>query len=198
MASAGFSCQHCSKWFRTKIGLGVHTQSQHRAEYEATIQIPKSKIRWSSEELALMAMSEASLINQGKTLEINKELLSLFPNRTREAIKGQRRQPKHKNLVAEYVQAGSSIATLGPVPSTSSDISTHSLASISSDLTSISNRVAVQDTRRPVTRRQKRIANAAAQKALPPDPPDSHIVLSPSSSDSSSVIALDDPELTVF
>ncbi|GBM36534.1 Retrovirus-related Pol polyprotein from type-2 retrotransposable element R2DM [Araneus ventricosus] len=144
-----------------------------------------------------MAMSEASLIKQGKTLEINTELLSLFPNRTRDAIKGQRRQPKYKDLVAEYVQAGSSVATLGPVPLTS-DIITHSLASTSSVVTS-SNSEAVPATR-PVTRRQKRIANAAAQKSLPPeppDPPDSPIALSPSSSDSSSVIAMDDPELAL-
>ncbi|GBN89418.1 hypothetical protein AVEN_148126-1 [Araneus ventricosus] len=32
MATAGFTCELCSKWFRTKIGLGVHSQSQHGAE----------------------------------------------------------------------------------------------------------------------------------------------------------------------
>ncbi|GBO12945.1 hypothetical protein AVEN_210740-1 [Araneus ventricosus] len=195
MASAGFSCQHCSKWFRTDIGLGVHTQSQYRAKYEATIQIPKSKIRYSSEELAIMAMSKTSLIKQLKTLVINTVLLSLFPNRTREAIKGLRRQRKYKNLVAEYIQAGSSVATLGPVPSTSYDFSTHSLASTSSVVTS-SNSEAVP-TNRPVTRRQKRIVNAAAQTSLSPEPPDPPIALSPSSSDSSSVIAMDDPELSL-
>ncbi|GBM81469.1 hypothetical protein AVEN_129947-1 [Araneus ventricosus] len=51
-----------------------------------------------------MAMHEALLIAQGKTREINTELLPFFPNRTREAIKGQRRQRKYKDLVAEYVQ----------------------------------------------------------------------------------------------
>ncbi|GBN67767.1 Retrovirus-related Pol polyprotein from type-2 retrotransposable element R2DM [Araneus ventricosus] len=65
MATAGFTCELCSKWFRTKIGLGVHSQFQHRAEYEAAIQVPKSKTRWSSEELAIMAMNEALLIAQG-------------------------------------------------------------------------------------------------------------------------------------
>ncbi|GBO43279.1 hypothetical protein AVEN_117454-1 [Araneus ventricosus] len=91
-------------------------------------------------------------------------------------------------------KAGSSVATLGPVPSTS-DFSTHSLASTSSVVTS-SNSEAVP-TNRPVTRRQKRIANAAAQTSLSPEPPDPPIALSPSSSDSSSVIAMDDPELSL-
>ncbi|GBM36215.1 hypothetical protein AVEN_97580-1 [Araneus ventricosus] len=99
MATAGFSCKHCSMWFKTKIGLGVHKQSQHRAEYEEEIQVPKSKTRWSQEELAVMATHEAILIFQGKIAEINSELLPLFPNRTRETIKGQKRQQKYKDLV---------------------------------------------------------------------------------------------------
>ncbi|GBO45473.1 hypothetical protein AVEN_21812-1, partial [Araneus ventricosus] len=35
---------------------------------------------------------------------MNSQLLPLFPNRTRETIKGQRRQRKYKDLVAEYSQ----------------------------------------------------------------------------------------------
>ncbi|GBO40185.1 Retrovirus-related Pol polyprotein from type-2 retrotransposable element R2DM, partial [Araneus ventricosus] len=63
MASSGFSCEYCSSWFKTKIGLGVHKQAKHREQYQAEISIPKSKTRW-----------------------------------TREAIKGQRRQRKYKDL----------------------------------------------------------------------------------------------------
>ncbi|GBL83240.1 hypothetical protein AVEN_165428-1 [Araneus ventricosus] len=172
MATAGFSCLYCSKWLRSKIGLGVHTQSQHREQYEAAIQIPKSKTRWSSEELALMAMSEATLIKQGKTSEINTELLSQFPNRTREAIKGQRRQLKYKNLVKEYVQSGLPSATPVVAVPSSSATSVMSDSSLTSNLSMASSSIVSGDlpTNRPVTRRQKRIAEAVAQDSLPPKP----------------------------
>ncbi|GBN06357.1 hypothetical protein AVEN_249540-1 [Araneus ventricosus] len=187
MATAGFTCLHCSKWFKSKIGLGVHMQSQHREQYEATIQIPKSKTRRSSEELALMAMSEATLIKQGKTLEINTSLLSQFPNRTREAIKGQRRQLKYKNLVKEYVQSGvpsASQAATVPLSSATSDLSDSSLTSNLSSTSSLVLSGELQKTR-PLTRRQKRIAEIQAQDSLPVKPPDPHIVELSVSSDSS-------------
>ncbi|GBL83246.1 hypothetical protein AVEN_165431-1 [Araneus ventricosus] len=145
MATAGFSCLYCSKWFRSKIGLGVHTQSQHRQQYEAAIQIPKSKTRLSSEELALMAMSEATLIKQGKTSEINTELLSQFPNRTREAIKGQRRQLKYKNLVKEYVQSGLPSATPVVAVPSSSATSVMSDSSLTSNLSMASSSIVSGD-----------------------------------------------------
>ncbi|GBN95222.1 Retrovirus-related Pol polyprotein from type-2 retrotransposable element R2DM [Araneus ventricosus] len=186
------------KWFRTKIGLGVHTQSQHRAKYEATIQVPKSKTRWSSEELVVMAMKEALLIAQGKTLEINTEILSQFPNRTREAIKGQRRHRKYKDLVAEYVQSNSlsltSVVTAGPVPAvTPSDNSCSIVPYSLDDLSSDSIKGILVN--RPVTRRQKRLATAAVQDApIPPDPPP---IITPTSSESSSDIDPNDLNLTV-
>ncbi|GBN95226.1 hypothetical protein AVEN_120660-1 [Araneus ventricosus] len=177
MATAGFSCLHCSKWFRSKIGLGVHMQSQHREQYEATIKIPKTKTRWSSEEIALMAMSEATFLQQGRTLEINTYLLSQLPNRTREAIKGQRRQAKYKNLVREYMSSTS--ASSGPAvsdpsssaPSVSADSSSNSNLTITSSL-DISNDV---PSTRPLTRRQRRLAEIKAKDPIlvkPPDPLD--------------------------
>ncbi|GBN58377.1 hypothetical protein AVEN_95878-1, partial [Araneus ventricosus] len=176
MATAGFTCEFCSKWFKTKIGLGVHTQYQHRAEYEAVIQVPKSKTRWSSEELAVRAMNEALLIAEGKTLEMNTELLPLFHNRCREAIKSQRKQKKYKDLVAEYVQSnplslnstGNSSTVLSATPSVNTCFSRSS----SLDATSFH----VKDgalVNRPITRSQKRLAKASVQDApIPPDPPE--------------------------
>ncbi|GBO40180.1 hypothetical protein AVEN_80356-1, partial [Araneus ventricosus] len=104
MASSGFSCGYCSSWFKTKIGLGVHKQEKRREQYQAEISIPKSKTRWSDDELAVVARQEAILLSQGKTAEMKTQLLPLFPNRAREAIKGQRRQRKYKDLVDEYSQ----------------------------------------------------------------------------------------------
>ncbi|GBN58392.1 hypothetical protein AVEN_95890-1 [Araneus ventricosus] len=112
MATAGFICKFCSKWFKTKRGLGVHKQSQHLAEYENEIEVPKAKTRWTHEELDIMAMHEAQLISQGKTTEINTELLPLFPSRTREAIKGQQRLQKYKDLIAEYTVSNPMFASL--------------------------------------------------------------------------------------
>ncbi|GBN41235.1 hypothetical protein AVEN_78760-1 [Araneus ventricosus] len=130
MATAGFTCVHCSKWFRSKIGLGVHMQSQHREEYEASIKVPKSKTRWSAEEIALMAMSEANFLREGRSLEVNSYLLSQFPNRTREAIKGQRRQVKYKDLVKEYMSK--TLVSSGPCSADLDSFGSASSVSVSS------------------------------------------------------------------
>ncbi|GBN08983.1 hypothetical protein AVEN_215961-1 [Araneus ventricosus] len=123
-----------------------------------------------------MAMNEALLIAQGKTLEINTELLPLFPSRTREAIKGQRRQQKYKDLVAEYVQSNSLSLTSTGISSTvlPAAPSVNTCLSRSSSLDATSSHV--KDgalVNRPVTRRQKRLAKANVQEPqIPPDPPD--------------------------
>ncbi|GBL82828.1 hypothetical protein AVEN_106354-1 [Araneus ventricosus] len=71
-----------------------------------------------------MAMQESILISQGNTSEINSLLLPFFLTRTREAIKGQRRQKKYKDRVEEYCQRNLKPSlpdlTAGPGPPTAS------------------------------------------------------------------------------
>ncbi|GBL95535.1 Retrovirus-related Pol polyprotein from type-2 retrotransposable element R2DM [Araneus ventricosus] len=95
-----FGCPHCSASFSTKTGLGVHKKRKHPLETNEEVNTDRIKARWSSEELSLMAFKEVELINSGWTAEINSSLMLLFPNRSREAIKGQRKSKKYKDLLA--------------------------------------------------------------------------------------------------
>ncbi|GBN16315.1 Retrovirus-related Pol polyprotein from type-2 retrotransposable element R2DM [Araneus ventricosus] len=94
-----FGCPHCSASFSTKTGLGVHKKRKHAAETNDEVRTDRMKVRWTSEELSLMAFKEAELLDSGWTAEINSSLMLLFPNKSREAIKGQRKSKKYKDLL---------------------------------------------------------------------------------------------------
>lgn len=67
--------------------------------------LPNEHLRptWSSEEGALLARQEARLTVNG-TRFLNQALVPLFPDRTLESIKGQRRYKKHKGLVLKMIK----------------------------------------------------------------------------------------------
>jgi hypothetical protein len=92
----------CDRSFPTKRGLGVHMTRAHKAAANSQIVVPKSKLRWSDEELRLVAFEEARLVRLGGG-NINKELGRLFPARTLESIKGQRRKDEYKKMVQELL-----------------------------------------------------------------------------------------------
>ena len=64
----------------------------------------KVKDRWTHEEKEMFARKEAELKHEGHTF-VNKLLEEAFPNRTLEAIKGQRRRASHKARVARYLES---------------------------------------------------------------------------------------------
>lgn len=66
----------------------------------------------------MLARKEAEQIMQHRAKFINQELVTYFPNRTIEAIKGRRRRQDHGTMVAEYVEK---MQTIPPqIPPTSS------------------------------------------------------------------------------
>lgn len=82
----------------------MHEQRAHKNwhdERQVENMDPK-KAPWSAEEQALLARQEAKLILK-KTKFMNQALLPLFPNRSLEAIKGQRKYQKHKDKVLQIL-----------------------------------------------------------------------------------------------
>lgn len=100
-----YACEFpgCDRSFPTKIGRGIHHRV-HKDWNDARQNIQHIKGRWNQEESALLARQEAHLTLKGVKF-INQELLRFFPNRTIEAIKGQRRKEHHKATVEQLLHA---------------------------------------------------------------------------------------------
>ncbi|GBN02053.1 hypothetical protein AVEN_83832-1 [Araneus ventricosus] len=119
-----FGCPHCSASFSTKTGLGVHKKRKHALEANDEVRTDLVKARWTSEELSLMAFKEAELLASEWTAEINSSLMLLFPNRSREAIKGQRKSKKRsaRNLAKNSNPSSKELATNSSLSGTLSKI----------------------------------------------------------------------------
>ncbi|GLV38594.1 hypothetical protein CBL_08587 [Carabus blaptoides fortunei] len=97
--------QGCDRFFTTKTGLGVHQRSAHRRWYDAN-QIqnkPTKKARWSQEELSVLAQKEARITARDGKCSLRS--LTEGSGRSLEAVKGQKRTKKYKDLVASFLQA---------------------------------------------------------------------------------------------
>lgn len=84
-------CEFCPRVFGSSIGLGVHQQQVHRADYDRKVQameVGDVKVRWSREEVFLLASKEVEL--KGERF-MNLALAPHFPERSAEAIKGKRK-----------------------------------------------------------------------------------------------------------
>ena len=84
--------------FDTKIGLGLHARARHPNDFEETKSHTRIKTHWSEEELKVLALSE---LNLSTGANINQQLQSLFPARTVESIKCQRKSVRYKNLIED-------------------------------------------------------------------------------------------------
>lgn len=99
-----FTCPDCNRTFASKIGLGVHRRRAHPVEVNRESAPAQVKRRWSSEEVALVARTEARLRIANGGCE-NVQLLRELPNlgRTLEALKGKRKTEAYKTLVREFI-----------------------------------------------------------------------------------------------
>ncbi|CAK9796154.1 Retrovirus-related Pol polyprotein from type-2 retrotransposable element R2DM [Anthophora quadrimaculata] len=95
----------CGKTFKTLRGRSVHEQRTHKSwyDYRQVANIVNKKSPWSSEEQALLARQEAHLV-LNNTKFVNQALQHIFPHRSLESIKGQRRNKSHKDKVLEILQ----------------------------------------------------------------------------------------------
>lgn len=100
-----FPCQYCPRSFTTLTGRGVHTRRAHPNSHDAAHVRVEIKGRWSEEEVARLALSEAKLtVATTPPKFINQALVELHPERTLEAIKGQRRNAEYKTRVRNLTE----------------------------------------------------------------------------------------------
>ena len=102
-----FKCS-CGRNFKTKIGLGVHRRNKHTEEYFAEQPTERKNERWSTQELHLLAMQEVEIAASGRR-DINDALWEKSTSRTKESIKGKRRDPEYKAIVdhLQTIECGS-------------------------------------------------------------------------------------------
>jgi len=83
----------------------VHHQRAHKDWYDARLEPATDRVRWSAEEVAFLARKEVDLLKQvPPPIFVNQELLTFFPQRTLEAIKGRRRRQDYKDMVARFLE----------------------------------------------------------------------------------------------
>ena len=106
MDTAEFVCtlRGCARAFTTQRGLSQHARRTHPAEYHEKAQAAdaaKSRRTWSSEEIYLLAKTEADLVVAGVSLSAREwaERLSKSSTRSVEAIRGRRKTTNYTALV---------------------------------------------------------------------------------------------------
>lgn len=115
------SCEYCERVFTTKTGMGVHKTRAHPDELDRHRENEHTivKMRWSQEEISLLALQEVKLIREGKR-HINQILATLCAHRSVEAIKKVRQKADYKASVSELLNArggnGESSNTIARAP----------------------------------------------------------------------------------
>ncbi|CAF3603407.1 unnamed protein product, partial [Rotaria sp. Silwood2] len=72
----------------------------HKAEYNASIEVPMTKRRWTQDEVLILAEFEAK-IPPGGGKSINQILVEKFYTRTLESIKSRRKMKEYRSLVQQ-------------------------------------------------------------------------------------------------
>ena len=101
-----YYCQHCAAggWSKS-VSLSQHMRHMHPSEYNATIEVPMIKRRWTKDETLVLAELEASISSSDGTF-INQALAKRFPSRTFEAIKSHRKRREYQALVEQIRSRG--------------------------------------------------------------------------------------------
>lgn len=100
-----YACEFpgCERTFDTKTGRGLHHRRGHPDWTDERQNLVAVKARWNDEETRLLARREVELVRAGVRF-INQSLVEAFPERTLEAIKGKRKQPVYRRIVAELLE----------------------------------------------------------------------------------------------
>lgn len=100
-------CDICGLNFANAQLYGMHRRRNHPVQYNDEINVDRVRARWTSEEVKIMAEMEVVAIRD-EVRFMNVELLKKLPNRTLDAIKGQRKRQDYKDLVSELLNRASS------------------------------------------------------------------------------------------
>ena len=92
-----FDCTWCDFKCRKKSGIGVHARRKHPTEFENSKVVLRTRARWSVEELNVLVLTELGLPSP---VAINKQLASIFPERTLDSIKSQRKTERYRLLMS--------------------------------------------------------------------------------------------------
>jgi hypothetical protein len=87
--------------FESYPGLRQHMRHVHPEAYEASINTTRKRKNWSAEEMRIAAAAESAYTGRFA----NQHLLSLFPDRTIDAIKGLRKSPAYITIKNELTAA---------------------------------------------------------------------------------------------
>ncbi|KAI4490397.1 hypothetical protein M0802_010668 [Mischocyttarus mexicanus] len=105
---AMFDCDFsgCGRAFASSRGLSVHRQRMHKDCYDAEQlrRNPSKKMRWTEEEVALLANREAALVMKEGVRFMSQALHEQLPLRSMESIKGQRKRPEYKEMVQAAIE----------------------------------------------------------------------------------------------
>lgn len=113
MESASNVCDHCARGFATFSGLRLHVRRAHPAQFNASVGIQRVKRRWMEEEMFVLAEIERDLLASQLRVPLQRALAERFPSRTLDAIKGIRRTPAYRQLLAEISVPQSGEGPLG-------------------------------------------------------------------------------------
>lgn len=115
--SLPFTCDECEKVCRNKAGLTLHKRKAHAITFHVT-NVPEVRVknRWNEDEIYQLARREAQLVISGiQARKINSLLYEQFPERSQEAIKGQRRKAEYKDIACTLTQG---VKLTGETPQT--------------------------------------------------------------------------------
>lgn len=110
-----FNCETCNRGFTSATGLGLHVRRAHPTVANERVQLPERKVRWTPEEVRLLAAAEAEAMRTGERF-VNIYLVGRFPERSLEAIKGKRRNADYREMVKGLLQTRAGNAPEGFVP----------------------------------------------------------------------------------
>lgn len=116
-------CKFCAaNGWETKAGLSQHMRHMHKVEYNASIEVPLKKRRWTRDEMIVLAEIELKL--QSSSIECNsKTLAERFPSRTSEAIKLRRQLREYQEVLRQVsLKRATQICEESECAETSSDV----------------------------------------------------------------------------
>lgn len=96
----GFPCGYCDRSFASRIGVGQHRRRAHPVEYQSRTGVQVGNRLWSDDERTALAIREVAAIKAGVDKGIVDVLASKFLGRTKEAIRGQRKSSKYKDILS--------------------------------------------------------------------------------------------------
>ncbi|CAF3860920.1 unnamed protein product, partial [Rotaria sp. Silwood1] len=96
-----YYCNYCAAggWEKS-VSLSQHMRHMHKAEYNASIEVPMTKRRWTQDEVLILAEFEAK-IPSTDGIFINQILVKEFPTRSLESIKSRRKMKEYRMLVQQ-------------------------------------------------------------------------------------------------